>query len=203
MENKYKLFGEKYNKVLDVIDFADEELAERYKKIIDNLPTVVKDKLSEEEDFNIDSKYFSASVEESDGCVLRFKYTRFDKYIHTEIHLYPFYEDELYDSCEDTGFDENLFVCSIRVTNTKQEPNIQFNYKEEDGKYIYTGCDITGFEIFCDLVLERRDNDYYLITKKELNGFVINEKEIPVTYEELLDYANEAEYDESDYDDLY
>lgn len=199
MENEYKVFPEKFNRVLDLVELVDEGLAENYKKSIKSLPDCVHESLATCGEFALFGKDFDSDLT-IDGDILELEHFQFNKYLQKSIKIYPFYEDEL-----DEDF-EQLFLFSLTLSNIKTTPKLKINYTIEDGNLKYVNTEMNGIEIFYSVMLDKREDDYCLTCKKELNGHELYVKQKIMSYDELVDYAAEDdsffEDDECCYDDF-
>ncbi len=197
MEDKYKVFSEQYNNLLDLVEKVDEGVANQYKKFIDSLPNVILEKLATQKEFLCDGKDFRGILEvyEDELC---FEYVKYGKYLSQTVNLKPFYEDELIDEDKSEEEKENeLFIFSFTSINTEDEPNMKINYIEKDGKYNYVGSKMDGIELDTEIFIEKRDGELFLTSRKTFNDMEIFKKEVQVTYQELLDcvaYEEEGEY---------
>lgn len=61
MEEKYKIFNILCNQILNFVEFADKDLIEDYKKIIDGLPQIIIEKIQEHKGFShkVNGVYYS------------------------------------------------------------------------------------------------------------------------------------------------
>lgn len=210
MEQEYKFFSEKYNKILDLIEVADSNLADKYKNTIFNLPKAVIKKLQEDDEFECFAKDFQANLN-FDGEMLEFDYTRYGKYLDVALRMYPIYEEEISNEIdeefeEEFGYDlsemNQWFIFSLTISNVKGVAKLRINYKEEDGKYVYVDSDINGIEIDYQSFVENRDGDYFIVITKYLNGHELYKIEKPIEYEELLQYSSTWDDIDCEDDDL-
>lgn len=214
MEQKYRVFAEGYNKMLDLVEMVDSELLEKYKKVISKMPASVIEMLPykkefcyQGEDLRIDKDCYDEMIE--------FQYTTYRKYFNASINIYPYYEDELLEDDEDEDNEEieidpeieeeedgDIFIFSLTMTNTQGEAKIKFNFEEENGQYKYVGAEQNGIELDCSVFVERRNDDYFLVSKHLLNGVEVKKIEKPISYEELVEYAcEEKEIKDDEFED--
>ena len=149
--------------------------------------------------------------------MLEFDYTQYNKYLDVAIRMYPIYEEEFIDELDeeleeeldiDFGDMNQWFMFSLLISNAKGVAKLKVNYEEKDGKLIYKNAEINGVEIDYEVFLEKRNDDYFIMTTKYLNGHEIYKKEIPIELEDLRSYAvtwdeigdNEDECAESNFD---
>lgn len=191
MKEKYKLFSEQYNGLLDLVEKVDEDLARTYERVVENLPDAVKSKLIEKREFICDGKYYRSILDRYDDQ-LCFEYTRYDKYLCTSISLQPFYEEEISDFEQgDQLMDidkDGLFLFSLSFINTEDEPTIKLNYEEIDNKPVFIGAKLNGIEINTEVFLKRKDDTFFLVSRQTFNdeGLIVYEKQEPVAYSELM-----------------
>ena len=100
---------------------------------------------------------------------------------------------------------------SLTMTNVEDEAKIKINFAEQNGEYKYINTETKGIELDYSVFVERRENDeFFLVSKQNLNGVDFGKIEMPISYEKLLEYASEDEivegYDANqepfDFDDL-
>lgn len=211
MEQKYRVFAEDYNKMLDLVEMVDIELADKYKKVISKIPVKVLEMLPHKkefcyqaEDLRIDKDCYDEMIE--------FQYTTYRKYFNASMNIYPFYEDELLEDEDEEekevyidpeiaeDEDGDIFIFSLTMTNTQGEAKIKFNFQENNGEYKYIGAEQNGVELDYSVFVERRDEDYFLVSKHTLNGIEVKKIEKPISYEELAEYACEEKEIEDDCD---
>ena len=196
----------------------DENLAKQYKKVITNLPDVIKNKLEMNKEFSCEGSDFKSALDKYSDMIA-FEYVRYNNYLCTTINIYPYYEDTLLDEVDDEGEeiyinpeieddeDGEIFIFSLNFANTDNEPMATPNFEEINGKYHFTGMSGKGVEIQYEVVIEKKDEELALVSRKTLNELPVYEKRIPMTYEELVEYAIvEDEQDleglEKDVDDI-
>lgn len=188
MREKYKVFSEQYNGILDLVELVDENLAQSYIKAIEKLPNEVISKLEEKNLFVHDGKNFRVILDKYDDQ-LYLEHTQYGKYMCTTIILQPFYEDEIEDSNNGELMDidkDGLFLFSLSFINTEDEPTMRLNYQEKDGEKIFTGAEVDGVEIDTEIFIKRKDGEFFLTSVKKFNGLDINTKQIPVKYSDLM-----------------
>ena len=207
MEDKFKFFDDKYNKILELLEIADSKLAEKYVSTISSLPNAVIKKLESGTTFKGFATDFQSSLNFDDE-MLEFDYTQYNKYYDVAIRIYPLYEEEFADELDDEELDAELedlmdmnqwFIFSLTKSNVKGVAKLNINYELKDNKLEYVSTDMNGVEIDYQVFVEKRDEQFYLMTTKYLNGNEIYKKEIPIEYEELKKYA--ATWDDIDSQD--
>ena len=67
MDQKYRVFAEDYNKMLDLVEMVDVEVAEKYKKIISKIPEKVIEKLPYEKEFCYQAEDLRIDIYRSGG----------------------------------------------------------------------------------------------------------------------------------------
>ncbi len=206
MDSKYRVFSEQYNAVLDLIEKVDDKLANDYKRVMDNMPKAVLDKMEEKSQFIYDGKNFRAMLEKYQDQ-LCFEYTTYDKYFCTSIVLQPYYEDELDDLENNQKMEidtDGLFLFALSFINTEDEPSIRLNYTQENNEYKYVNSNINGIEINTEVFLKRENGRYYLISRQNFieDELIIYEKKVQISYSDLIesigceddeDYVDETE----------
>lgn len=215
MLDRYKVFSEQHNKLLDLVEMVDQDLANKYQKFISSMPDDVYDLLDTKKKFAYKGDNCKVVLDRFDN-MLEFEHVREDKYLCTSLNLYTFYEDDLLDEVEysididpDIAEDQDdmLFLFSMTITNTTEEPEFKLTFEEVDGKYVYTGEKLNAqkLEIDYEVFIEKRDDEFYLICNKTLNGLHVYSKELPISYEALLEYAMDEEiedYPDEDEDNI-
>ena len=202
MEDKYKIFSEQYNKILDLIELSVPDVVVNYKNLISNLPNMVKEKLLTKEQFVCDGKGFRAILEVYEDELV-FEFINYGKYLSRTVTIKPFYEDEIIED-KDINFSDSendFFMFSFTMVNTEDDPTIKFNYEEKDGNYNYLNSKVDGVEIDCEVFLEKLNGEFYLVVRKNFNGVEVCKKEYPVSYQSLIDCVD-VEYDDN-YNDIY
>ena len=211
MKDEYKVFSEKYNKMLDLVEKVDPQLAAKYERFISKMPTTVVKKLKTKEKFVCDGEDYRVDFD-SYGDMIEFQYTKYRKFFNTSMNIYPFYEDELLEEDEEDDETEispeiaededgDLFIFSLTMTNCEEDATIKVNYELVDGKYIYKGTKLNGVELDYSVFIEKREEDFFLVRVEKLNGFDASKIEVPISYEELLEYAileDEEEFQEDE-----
>lgn len=194
MEDKYKVFSEQYNNILDLVEKVDESIANKYKKFIDGLPSIILEKLSTQKEFLCDGKDFRGILEvyEDELC---FEFIKYGKFLSQTVNLKPFYEDELNDSDKDEEQENELFIFSFTSINTEDEPSMKINYVEKDGKYVFAGSKIDGVELETEIFIEKRDGEFFLTSRKTFNDLEFYKKEIPISYSDLI---SKVSYEDED-----
>lgn len=200
MEEKYRVFAEKYNKMLDLVEKVDPDLMKKYQKVMSKMPKYVLRKLGENKEFSCDGTDFRVDFDKYDEMI-EFQYTTFKKYFNVSMNLYPYYDDEL---LEDDELDEeieidpeiedkedgNLFIFSLNMTNTEDEAKIKINFEEKDGEYKYINTETAGLELDYSVFVEKLENEEFrLVSRYTLNGVEAYKKELPISYDALQEYA--------------
>jgi len=200
MEQKYKIFSEKYNRMLDLVEMVDTNLTNKYKKVVSKLPVNIINQLSEDKDFTCDGTDYRIDYDKYDEMI-EFQYTTYRKYFNVSMNIYPFYSDDLLEEKEDDkevyvspeiedDEDGNLFIFSLTMTNAEDEAKIKINFEEKDGEYKYINTETNGMEMDYSVFIEKLENEeFQLISKYSFNGVEVYKKVIPISYEELLEYS--------------
>jgi len=212
MEEKFRVFPENYNKMLDLVEKIDPDLVKKYEKIMTKMPNFVLNHIKENRDFSCDGTDFRVDLDKYDEMI-EFQYTRYKKYFNASMNIYPYYEDELLEDDEDETDEEvevdpelvderdgDIFIFSLTMTNTEDEAKIRIDVEEKDGNYQFKGVGIKGVEIDHEVFVEKREDGLYLTSRQTLNGVQVYKKEMPMDFEELAEYACE-ESEEEEVDD--
>ena len=94
MEDKYKIFNNGFNKILDLIGCLDCDIKKYYKKIVDLIPDNVVDAVSNCDDFQTESKQFSVDFMRLVNAV-SLDYIQNKPYLRSEIYVHRLFEDDL------------------------------------------------------------------------------------------------------------
>lgn len=210
MEQKFRVFTEDYNKMLDLVEMVDAEVANKYKKVISKIPENVLEMLPHKKEFCFQAEDLRIDKDCYDEMI-EFQYTTYRKYFNASLNIYPYYEDELLEDDNeeiyvDQEFEEDedgdIFIFSLTMTNTQGEAKIKFNFEESDGEYNFVGAEQNGIELDYSVFVERREEDFYLVSRHKLNGIEIKKFEKPISYQELVEYACEEKEldDECDFE---
>ena len=227
MLDRYKVFSDQHNKILDLVEMADPELALKYQKFISSLHSDVFDLLETKKKFAYQGDNCKVVLDRFDN-MLEFEQVRQDKYLCTSLNIFTFYADELTDEIDfsidldpvvEEDEDDNMkFLFSMTMSNTPEETNAGYDFEEINGKYVYTGTkfDKDKIEIDYEVFIDKRSEDeFYLICNKTLNGINLYSKEVPIDLNELLDYSmdeeikdypdeeDEIDYTEISFDEFY
>ena len=188
MREKYKVFSEQYNGILDLVEMVDENLAQLYKKAIEMLPNEVISKLEEKNLFVHDGKNFRVILDKYEDQ-LYLEHTKYGKYMCTTIILQPFYEDEIDDAVEGELMEidkDGLFLFSLSFINTEDEPTIRLNYEQKEGENIFKGAQVDGVEIDTEIFIKRKDGEFFLTSTKKFNGLEVYTNRVAVKYSDLI-----------------
>ena len=188
MREKYKVFSEQYNGILDLVEMVDENLAQLYKKAIEKLPNEVISKLEEKNLFVHDGKNFRVILDKYEDQ-LYLEHTKYGKYMCTTIILQPFYEDEIDDAVEGELMEidkDGLFLFSLSFINTEDEPTIRLNYEQKEGENIFKGAQVDGVEIDTEIFIKRKDGEFFLTSTKKFNGLEVYTNRVAVKYSDLI-----------------
>lgn len=228
MVNNYQIFADSYHKLLELVEQVDQEVVSGYQKIVSKLPSKVFELTSENKIFSHKENSYKVTLDRYDDMI-EFEYVvnGKDKPFVVTIYAYPFYEDELLEEYHeeneedfeteniptgDLDLDDNeneMMIFSLTVSNTLTAPQTKLNVEIIDGKWQLKGVQGDDLEIDYAVFVKRRDDEYFLISKKSVNECEMYRKEVPITYEELLEYtisdvknayADDEDEDEFDYD---
>ena len=201
MEDKFMVFAEQYNKMLELVEKVDPYLANQYKKVITKMPVKVLERLPLNKEFSLEGEDFRVDYDRYDEMI-EFQYTTYRKYFNASMNIYPYYDDELLEEEQDEEVEElyvdpeiaededgDIFIFSLTMSNTQDEAKIKFNFENVNGEYKFIGAEKNGIELDCSVFIERRDEEFFLVSKHVLNGVEIKKIEKQISYEELLEYA--------------
>lgn len=216
MEDKYKLFSQEFNCVLDLIDNYDSEFLSIYKKTIDNMfskalksiPSPAMEEIlsncTSQDQFKITlGNYVIEYMFLETGCT--FTVTRKQPYFKVDVNIQAIYDEGI------TYL--NMFCISVR--NMKNyEDGLRVEYiEDENGDYKLIGGNMNqdknaiNFDYTVDLLKE--DDQYSLIFKTWHRGAELSSKQIEITDEEVWECLDISEkmmdtcYTEKSDDDDY
>jgi len=194
MDNKYKVFQKGFHKVLDLVETADDTAIQFYEKFIGQLPAEVLLGLVTCEDFVIDDEKYNADMVRLVN-ELSFQYVLNQKFSQTSLSVHRVLEEDLYKDVVNI----KIFSYSYRNTKIKPEP-FKVYFEERDGKYFYQGNNKkqnNDLDVKCEVYLLRDDNEFFLRSVRTINGWEIYDKQIPVTFDEIIHCVeDEEEYEE-------
>ncbi len=179
----YRIFEEEpFNKVLDLVEYVDEEAAAQFSSIIKVLPKKIIKALSEGDDFELlTEKYNSDLLRMNDGNKdsIFFTFKSNIKNIGVQISIIPFREMDLMhvenniDSEEFQTDDGPWFTFSITLTTGDKNYDWEVYVQEMEGAYQVISCKN--------------------INEKPIRQIVEN-----LSYGEIMQYVNDSEYDEDE-----
>ncbi|MBR6779094.1 MAG: hypothetical protein IKM43_03000 [Clostridia bacterium] len=228
MEDKYKVFSEKFNKVLDLVEKVDSFIATKYKYAISKLPKSFVQKLNLDKDFSMDGKTSKYDIA-YDDLFVELQHIEYKDFKDTLINIKPIMMSDLECDFDIDDYDEEtrekilelneelecdedenmLFLFSLVESNSEtDDARIEFHFDEVGDDYIFKGFNENNkaqaweYEVF----LDDRDDGYYLVSRIKFNTVLIRQQEVSIGYEELLDYVieddNEIDFDgEAEYDE--
>lgn len=214
MEENFKVFPERYNKILELVQSVDSKLFEKYKKVMSSVPSSIIEKLNEDERFDVYTGDFQYECKNYDGMLL-FEITRLSKFNNITISMYPFYDDELLECNEEDFLEEltedekkvlkekneqpeRLFFFSLSFTDSPKKPKLNLFYDEKDGGYVLNDCKIDGKEFDFEVFIERFEGKFSIVSRKSFNDFVLEENKTPIDFDELVEFANTDYENESE-----
>jgi hypothetical protein len=183
MDEKYKIFNDLCNEVLNFVEFIDEDLIEDYKKIIDELPQIIIKKIKDHKGFShkVNGIYYSESLEGE--CMFSFKCSKFPSPEKKSILFQPFTQDFI--KCLSSNEDGHCLIFRLVNTNKRSEPTLKINFEEKDGVMQYMGTEINGIEIDYDVYIHKVNNQLFLTSKKCFNWNEVYCKKEELSIEEL------------------
>lgn len=195
MEEKYKIFNKGFNKILDLITDFDDEIIRKYKKIVDILPSSVVAAMNECDDFATECDEFNVDFMRLVNAV-SLDFARYKNYLRTEICVHRFFREDLFKN------NLSLKIFSINLRNTKKKkPDLQFFYKEVDGKYVYEETNDNAeknIDLSMEIYLDSRGDEYYLVCIKNFRGIEVSQKEKLVSFDELMQSVEDEDDFEED-----
>ena len=200
MEEKYKVFNIICNELLNFVEFADKDLIEDYKKIIDSLPPIIIKKIKEHKEFSHKVNSFYYSVTREGENMLSFKCSNFPSPIKVSILFQPITQEFL--DTLNSGEDGHCFIFRLVMTNTRSEPTLKINYEEKNGVLQYKNTAIDGKEIDYDVYINKQNGQLFLTSRKCFNWYELyckNEelsldKFISLLDDDLNDYYENLEH---------
>ena len=187
MENKYKIFDIGFNKILDLVESADQIIANYYKRLVKMLPENVVDAVSGCVDFATDCDEFAVDFMRFQNAV-SLDYARNKDYLRFEIYVQRLYEDDL--------GPKKLFSINIRNT-TRKQPDLQVYYEYEDSKLKFVRTSDKDYkkniDVTFEVLLAYEDFEPYLICKSYYRGIVNTEKRVDISFDELTQYLEDEE----------
>ena len=191
MEEKFRIFEEeKFNKILDLLEIVDTDLLEQYKKIISAIPTKVVNAVAECEDFDVSTSSYTADMLRitdgaKDSIFLTFNNTKNN--LKIELNIFPFSE-----------FDINPELKALNDSYMK-ELNLEVK-KEEDLPWFVFSLTLSQDDKIYDweVYVQPYDDEFQIISIKNYKEQMVEQKVITLSYEELIQYADNEEYCEDD-----
>jgi hypothetical protein len=192
MEERYKIFKNGFNKILDLLSSVDDEIELNYKKLVSIIPSNVVGAVSECDDFSThNDKYYVDFMRLVNAVSL--DYINKKPHLRTEIYIHRLFEEDL--------SPKKLFSLTVRNTPIKK-PSIRLFYEEKDGKFnfVRTGDrpNEKSIDISWEVYLDYEDFEPYLVYKKFFRGLEIVSKKIDITFDELTQYIEDIEDYEED-----
>jgi len=182
MEEKYKIFNILCNQVLNFVEFADKDLIEDYKKIIDGLPQIIIEKIQEHKGFshNVNGVYYSEQRETD--TMISFQCRNFPAKV--SILFQPFTQRFLHTLNSDE--DGNCLIFRLVITNILGEPTLKINYEEKNGVLQYKNTETNGTEIDYDVYIHKQNDQLFLTSKKCFNWNELYCKKEELSLEEFI-----------------
>ena len=189
------IFDKGFNKSIDLIKEVDEDLYGLFHRFCLMLPARVKRKTEECEDFVIDNELYNAEMLRTVNSV-NLDFITYKKYFRHFIYAHRYFEEDLFKD----EVDITLFTLNQRNTQ-KKKPNLEFYFEEKDNEYKFLGTNDNSQEKTLDLVynvrLEKREDEFYLISEKLFRGIQLYQKENLVSFDTLMNFVeDEEEYEE-------
>ena len=208
MDNKYKIFKERYNAVLELVDNNDDVVLNIYKNAIDKIlerglsamPDYEKERhmsyFSTLDQFKLDfSGYKLEFIDLDSTCYLDIE--KNNPYFHIAVSIQELNDDNY----------TYLNLLTISVRNMKEiEPKLHLEYfQDENGNLTLISSNYNedknaiNFDYTVDIMFE--NNKYYLLIKKWHRGVELSCNQVEITEEEVWDCIDASQEDIDEEDD--
>ncbi len=160
---KYNIFKNGFNKVLELVEFADLNVINKYKEIINQIPEESLEMISELEDFNIESNGYIVDMVVSENKI-DLEVIRNKNYAQYQMQICRYYPFQLFPSLSKSlKFIpiEPIRLIKIAERNTKNKnEDLNFYFEQKDGEITYFGNNDTSngkivdfeFEVFIEMI---------------------------------------------------
>ena len=196
MDEKYKVFNILCNDVLNFVEFVDKDLIEDYKKIIDELPQIIIEKIKEHKGFSqrVNGTYYSESRQGE--TMFLFACSKFPSPEKKSILFQPFTQDFI--RCLSSDKDGRCFIFRLVMTNTRSEPTLKINYEEKNGVLRCKDTELNGIEIDYDVYIHKQNNQLFLTSRKCFNWHEVYCKKEELSIDEFLSLLDPGLFDDCD-----
>ncbi len=195
MEEKYRIFeDEKFNKILDLVERVDINLIEQYKKVVNVLPAKVVKATGDCEDFDVSTSSYTADMLRitdgvKDSIFLTFNNTKNN--LKIELNIFPFLELDINKELDDLSKNED-YLQDFNLDNEIK--------KEEDLPWFVFSLTLSQDDKIYDweVYVQPYEDEFQIISIKNYKEQMVQQKVITLSYEELIQYADNEEYCEDD-----
>ena len=190
MEDKYKVFAGKYNSLLELVEIGNVKFIERYKRFISKIPKSILCELNRDASVALFSNSYDVTLDYC-GEMLLFDMCTYEPDYDVMISLNPYTLPELKSKAKinSTGSNDGIFIFSIRMSNTTEDPEITFHYLLQNNEYKLTSVDTVGKVFEFQMFIQQIDQDYYLVSKVLFNDLTIKTTSKKVPFDILKQYA--------------
>lgn len=195
MKDNYKVFDKGFNKVLDLVESKDKSIFNNFKTIIDIIPDNVIDAISSCDDFATEEENFNVDFMRLVNAV-SLEFTNNNKYLKSDVYVHRIFEEDLFKQ------ELNLKIFSINMRNTfKKMPKLELFYEQVGDKYKFVGSNDKDKEKIldytCEIYLANKEDEFYLNIINQFRGIELSNIQIPITFDELMNYVEvEDEFEE-------
>ena len=193
MEEKYKIFDKGFNKVLDLIEYSDAELFNRYKSALRFVPKKILCKLQDCEDVSFNTEGYSFEMLRTENSLNIEFNLEGEKYLKTQMYIRRIFAEDLLDDDK-----EEIKIFSIYQRNSKDKKH---PYVFEDNNGVLRAKnykdDENSKELGVDFVLEKDSFGIYLVRYTTVRGVVLREVKDVLDLDDMYEYLEvEDEYEE-------
>ena len=122
MELEYRIFEKGFNKMLDLVNVWDEEVAKRFKSLVRIMPNTVTRKTHKCQDILIDNDIYNFEMLRTENSLNIDYIIKGEKFLKNEVYIRRIFEEDL----QKEDFDIELFSIYQRNTS-KRPPRIVFD----------------------------------------------------------------------------
>lgn len=193
MEEKYKIFDKGFNKVLDLIEYSDAELFNRYKSALHFVPKKILCKLQDCEDVSFNTEGYSFEMLRTENSLNIEFNLEGEKYLKTQMYIRRIFAEDILDDDQ-----EKIKIFSIYQRNSKDK---KYPYVFEDNKGVLRAKnykdDENSKELGVNFVLEKDSFGIYLVRYTTVRGVVLREVKDVLDLDDMYEYLEvEDEYEE-------
>jgi len=203
MQDKYLIFDKGYNKILDLLEEADLEVASMHEKVVNNMPINVFNQIRELEDFTKQTSTHNTEMIML-GNRIDLDFTRYQNFINAQMEVHRIFEQHVFPKVDKKGNfiqEEPIVLYKLEIRNTpRKQPDLNVYFEEQNGKFVYVGSNNTDNNIIdlCYIVsLEKIAGNFFLVSTKTARGWEIYTKRSEIAFDEVIDRVE----DEDDYEE--